>query len=67
MARRRPGFIQVEASSKGLQGAGAASDCPRERKHLQMKWVVYIDLNMVRAGVVEHPAPLEVGGYHEIA
>jgi len=28
--------------------------------------VVYIDLNMVRAGVVEHPAAWEVGGYHEI-
>jgi putative transposase len=28
--------------------------------------VVYIDLNMVRAGVVRHPAEWEVGGYHEI-
>jgi putative transposase len=28
--------------------------------------LVYIDLNMVRAGVVEHPAQWEVGGYHEI-
>jgi len=28
--------------------------------------VAYIDLNMVRAGVVEHPAQWEVGGYHEI-
>ena len=28
--------------------------------------VVYIDLNMVRAGVVEHPAQWEVGGYQEI-
>jgi len=28
--------------------------------------VVYVDLNMVRAGVVEHPAAWEVGGYHEI-
>src|SRR5262249_14281913 len=28
--------------------------------------LVYIDLNMVRAGAVEHPAQWEVGGYHEI-
>ena len=28
--------------------------------------LVYIDLNMVRAGVVQHPADWEVGGYHEI-
>ncbi len=28
--------------------------------------VVYVDLNMVRAGVVRHPAQWEVGGYHEI-
>jgi putative transposase len=28
--------------------------------------VVYIDLNMVRAGVVDHPAQWDSGGYHEI-
>jgi putative transposase len=28
--------------------------------------LVYIDLNMVRAGVVGHPAAWESGGYHEI-
>ena len=28
--------------------------------------LVYVDLNMVRAGVVRHPAEWEVGGYHEI-
>ena len=28
--------------------------------------VVYIDLNMVRAGVVSHPQAWETGGYHEI-
>jgi putative transposase len=28
--------------------------------------LVYIDLNMVRAGVVAHPAQWEVGGFHEI-
>ncbi len=28
--------------------------------------LVYIDLNMVRARVVEHPAQWEVSGYHEI-
>lgn len=28
--------------------------------------MVYIDLNMVRAGVVDHPSKWEVGGYHEI-
>jgi len=28
--------------------------------------LVYIDLNMVRAGVVKHPAEWEAGGYHEI-
>ena len=28
--------------------------------------LLYIDLNMVRAGVVKHPAEWEAGGYHEI-
>jgi len=28
--------------------------------------VVYVDLNMVRAGVVAHPAQWPTGGYHEI-
>ena len=28
--------------------------------------LVYVDLNMVRAGVVDHPREWEVGGYHEI-
>lgn len=28
--------------------------------------IVYIDVNMVRAGVVAHPADWNVGGYHEI-
>ncbi len=28
--------------------------------------VVYIDLNIVRAGVVQHPAHWKAGGYHEI-
>jgi len=28
--------------------------------------LVYIDLNMIRAGVVSHPADWEIGGYHEI-
>jgi putative transposase len=28
--------------------------------------LVYVDLNMVRAGVVRHPAEWEIGGYHEI-
>ena len=28
--------------------------------------LTYIDLNMVRAGVVEHPSQWEVSGYHEI-
>ena len=28
--------------------------------------LVYVDLNMVRTGVVAHPAQWEVGGYHEI-
>ncbi len=27
---------------------------------------VYVDLNMVRAGVVAHPRDWEVGGYREI-
>ena len=34
-------------------------------KHL-IKCLVYIDLNMVRAGVVEHPSEWEYGGYNEI-
>jgi putative transposase len=31
-----------------------------------MRCLVYIDLNMVRAGVVSHPAEWEFGGYNEI-
>ena len=34
-------------------------------KHL-IQCLVYIDLNMVRAGVVEHPSDWEFGGYNEI-
>ena len=34
-------------------------------EHLR-RCLVYIDLNMVRAGVVRHPAEWEHGGYHEI-
>jgi hypothetical protein len=34
-------------------------------KHLN-QCLVYIDLNMVRAGVVEHPSDWEFGGYNEI-
>jgi putative transposase len=34
-------------------------------EHLS-RCLVYIDLNMVRAGVVNHPAEWEFGGYHEI-
>ena len=34
-------------------------------EHL-VRCVVYIDLNMVRAGVVEHPGQWSSGGYHEI-
>jgi len=34
-------------------------------EHL-VRCVTYIDLNMVRAGVVEHPVQWEAGGYHEI-
>jgi len=30
------------------------------------KCIVYIDLNMVRAGVVNHPAEYKLSGYHEI-
>jgi len=28
--------------------------------------IVYVDLNMVRAGIVRHPAQWEIGGYHEV-
>ena len=34
-----------------------------ERLH---RCLVYIDLNMVRAGLVDHPAKWEDSGYHEI-
>ncbi len=34
-------------------------------KHL-MQCLIYIDLNMVRAGVVEHPSQWAFGGYNEI-
>lgn len=33
--------------------------------HLR-RCMVYIDLNMVRAGVAKHPAQWEISGYHEI-
>ena len=31
-----------------------------------MRCLVYIDLNMVRAGVVDHPSQWQQGGYNEI-
>lgn len=34
-------------------------------QHL-LRCITYIDLNMVRAGVVQHPREWEVSGYHEI-
>jgi putative transposase len=34
-------------------------------QHL-VRCLVYIDLNMVRAGVAQHPRDWEVSGYHEI-
>ena len=34
-------------------------------RHL-IQCLVYLDLNMVRAGVVDHPAQWEVSGFHEI-
>lgn len=34
-------------------------------EHL-IRCMVYIDLNMVRAGVVRHPAEWEMGGYNEV-
>jgi REP element-mobilizing transposase RayT len=34
-------------------------------QHL-VRCLVYIDLNMIRAGVVQHPRHWEVSGYHEI-
>jgi REP element-mobilizing transposase RayT len=37
----------------------------QSNQHL-VRCLVYIDLNMVRAGVVQHPRHWEVGGYNEI-
>ena len=37
-----------------------------ERGDHLLRCFVYIDLNMVRAGVVEHPSQWKFGGYHEI-
>jgi REP element-mobilizing transposase RayT len=37
-----------------------------ERKEHLIRCLVYIDLNMVRAGVVTHPSEWEVGGFNEI-
>ncbi len=34
--------------------------------HHLIRCLVYIDLNMVRAGVAQHPRDWEVAGYHEI-
>jgi hypothetical protein len=37
-----------------------------ETEHHLMRCLVYIDLNMVRAGVVKHPVEWPFGGYYEI-
>jgi REP element-mobilizing transposase RayT len=37
-----------------------------ERGDHLIQCFVYIDLNMVRAGVIEHPSQWKFGGYHEI-
>jgi len=37
-----------------------------EKNRYLRKCITYIDLNMVRAGVVEHPTQWEFCGYNEI-
>ena len=37
-----------------------------ERSEHLIRCLVYIDLNMVRAGVVSHPSEWEIGGYNEV-
>jgi len=37
-----------------------------ERGEHSLRCIVYIDLNMVRAGVVQHPSEWEYSGYNEI-
>jgi len=39
---------------------------PVERNEHLLSCLVYMDLNMVRAGVVSHPAEWEISGYNEI-
>jgi putative transposase len=53
--RRRGAFWEDRYHSTAIETGEHLASC-----------LVYIDLNMVRAGVVKHPAEWESGGYHEI-
>jgi len=53
--RRRGAFWEDRYHATAVQTGDHLARC-----------LVYIDLNMVRAGVVDHPAAWENGGYHEI-
>ena len=46
--------------SRGYHATAVSSD-----RHL-IQCIAYIDLNMVRAGVVNHPSEWNFGGYNEI-
>lgn len=37
-----------------------------KRDYIPVRCLVYIDLNMVRAGVVVHPSEWNFGGYKDI-
>jgi len=54
----------VKQSKKRFNGVNYPSMPKRE--FLLIKCIVYIDLNMVRAGVVKHPSEWPYSGYNEI-
>jgi putative transposase len=53
--RRKAAFREDHYHAKAIESGEYLRRC-----------LVYIDLNMIRAGVVNHPVDLVFGGYHEI-
>jgi hypothetical protein len=57
------GYNDIFGGKKKIIGIA----CGRSQKTSHfLRCLVYIDLNMVRAGVVNHPSKWDFGGYNEI-
>ena len=62
----RTGSVALEILAVSSQKAIWPQRPEFHSDHHLLQCLIYIDLNMVRAGVVDHPAQWKVSGYHEI-